>query len=97
LWLIQREQATAKAKYGGSLHYGGKCAAFGRDDGAFWVGLENRQQRKQALRDDKQNTSNGNGNGNCKNPPGREFYIPTHRDETAMNGAPDRLWLIQRE
>ncbi len=23
-----------------------------------------------------------------------EFYIPTHRDETAMNGAPDRLWLV---
>jgi hypothetical protein len=22
-------------------------------------------------------------------------YIPTHRDETAMDGAPDRLWLVE--
>jgi hypothetical protein len=26
-----------------------------------------------------------------------ELYIPTHRDETAMNGAPDRLWLMERK
>jgi hypothetical protein len=26
-----------------------------------------------------------------------ELYIPTHRDEAAMNGAPDRLWLIERK
>jgi hypothetical protein len=26
-----------------------------------------------------------------------ELYIPTHRDETAMNGAPGRLWLIERK
>jgi hypothetical protein len=25
------------------------------------------------------------------------FYIPTHRDETAMNGAPDLLWLVEGE
>ena len=25
------------------------------------------------------------------------FYIPIHRDEAAMDGAPDRLWLIEGE
>jgi hypothetical protein len=25
------------------------------------------------------------------------FYIPTHRDEAAMNGAPDLLWLVERK
>jgi len=35
-------------------------------------------------------TSNG------KSPP-LELYIPTHRDKVAMNGAPVRLWLIERE
>ena len=25
------------------------------------------------------------------------FYIPTHRDEAAMNGAPVLLWLVEGE
>jgi len=31
-----------------------------------------------------------NGNNNDKG----VVYIPTHRDETAMNGAPDLFWLV---
>src|SRR5580704_5878608 len=27
----------------------------------------------------------------------RKLYIPTHRDEDAMNGAPVRLWLVKRK
>jgi hypothetical protein len=30
---------------------------------------------------------------NCKS--AGEDYIPTYRDETTMNGAPDRLWLVE--
>ena len=29
-----------------SLHYGGKCAAFGRDDGVLWGGIEKNEQRQ---------------------------------------------------
>jgi hypothetical protein len=37
--------------------------------------------------------SNGKSNGNCKRWLG-EGYIPTHRDETAMDGAPDLFVMV---
>ena len=42
---------NGKSEIQGSLHCGGKCAAFGRDDVCFWVRLGK--------------TINRNGNGNC--------------------------------
>jgi len=32
----QQEQGNGKDEMRGSLHYGGKCAASGRDDERFW-------------------------------------------------------------
>jgi hypothetical protein len=36
--------------------------------------------------------SNSNGNGNDSRGCWEEGYIPTHRDETAMDGAPGLFW-----
>jgi hypothetical protein len=39
--------------------------------------------------------TNKKDNSNCKKTGLVNSYIPIHRDETAMDGAPGRLWLIE--
>jgi hypothetical protein len=46
----------------GSLHCGGKCAAFGRDDGVF--GLRGGKTSNSNSSGKSNSNSNGNGNGN---------------------------------
>jgi hypothetical protein len=93
-WRLVRLRGTGNGKdeIQESLH----CATddetvrcFGRDDGVLG-GKENRQRQKQIYGMTDKRTDNR------KRPP-LELYIPTHRDKAAMNGAPVRLWLIERE
>jgi hypothetical protein len=48
---------------------------------------QQQQQQRRQQQQQQQKTAAGKGNG----------YIPTHRDEAAMDGAPDDLWWIQEE
>jgi hypothetical protein len=45
--------------------------------------------------DNGKSKSKGKSNDNGKKR--GKIYIPTHRDKTAMNGAPDLLWLVEED
>jgi hypothetical protein len=56
-----------------------------------WTYLRNSGKSKsRCLRDDKQIQAMATARTLRQT-----LYIPTHRDEAAMNGAPDRLWQVE--